>query len=83
MGTARANAVIYLTTFVCAVLGFTWILWSNPSFTLNESQSATPIPRVVGSLALLSTVLAPLLIEPLLRRTVPMAEPGALPRPTG
>ena len=67
-GSARETALFYLTTVTLAVIGFTWILWSDPGLTLDEKQSSTPIPRVVGSIVLLSTVFAPLLIDPLLRR---------------
>jgi hypothetical protein len=66
-GSARETAVLYLTTVAFALAGFTWILWSDPSLVLDEQQSSTPIPRVVGSIVLLSAVLAPILIEPLLR----------------
>jgi hypothetical protein len=73
-GGARETAVLYLLTAVLSVIGFTWILWSDPGLQLSTSTAATPIPRVVGSLVLLSTVLAPLLIDPLLRRPAPALE---------
>jgi hypothetical protein len=66
-GSPRETARFYLTTVAVAVIGFTWILWSDPGLALDEKQSSTPIPRVVGSIVLLSTTLAPVLIEPLLR----------------
>jgi hypothetical protein len=43
-------------------------VWDDLTYILDEQQSSTPIPRAVGSIVLLSTVLAPLLIQPLLRR---------------
>jgi len=67
-GAARETAVLYLVTAVLCVVGFTWILWSDPGLVLSTANSATPIPRAVGSLVLLSTLLSPILIEPLLRR---------------
>ncbi len=67
-GITRETAVIYLVTCTLCVAGFTWILWNDLTYTLDEHQSSTPIPRAVGSIVLFSTVLAPLLIEPLLRR---------------
>jgi hypothetical protein len=67
-GRARETALIYLVTGVGAILGFTYILWSDFTYVLNTSQSATPIPRAVGSIVLFSTVMAPLLIAPLLGR---------------
>ena len=72
-GPARETAILYLVTCVLGVAGFTWVLWDDLTYTLNEQQSSTPIPRAVGSLVLLSTVLAPLLVAPLLdrRRTAP------------
>ena len=66
-GAAREVAVAYLVTCVIAVGAFTWILWTEASLPLTEAQSATPIPRVVGSIVLLSSVVAPLLVDPLLR----------------
>jgi hypothetical protein len=66
---ARETAVMYFVAMVAAVAGFTEILWSNPALVLDEQQSSTPIPRAVGSIVLLSTVLAPVLIAPLLRPT--------------
>jgi hypothetical protein len=64
-GFGRKLAVIYLSTGLLLVAGFTWILWIFGG-TLDEQFQSTPIPRAAGSLALLSTVLAPLLIAPLL-----------------
>ncbi len=75
-GEARETAVLYLATCALGVAGFTYILWNDLTYTLDERQSSTPIPRAVGSLVLLSTVLAPLVIEPLLRRR---GRPGGAP----
>jgi hypothetical protein len=69
-GPSRETAIIYLTTFALGIVGFMWILWSDPGLPLNTDNSTTPIPRVVGALVLLSAVLAPLLIGPLLDRRV-------------
>jgi len=74
-GSARETAVLYLVTCAAAVCGFTWILWTEASLPLNDQQSSTPIPRVVGSIVLLSAVLAPLLIQPLLERAQPRRQP--------
>ena len=68
-GPARQTAIVYLTTAVAGVIGFTYILWSDLTYTLDTHQSSTPIPRAVGSIVLLSTLLAPLLIAPLLEET--------------
>ncbi len=65
-GGARESALLYLGTFTVGVLGFTYILWDDFTYVLDEQQSSTPFPRVVGSLVLFSTVLAPVLIAPLL-----------------
>ena len=65
---AREAATLYLVTAASAIAGFTYILWSDPGLVLDEQQSSTPMPRAVGSIVLLSTVLAPVLIAPLLRR---------------
>jgi hypothetical protein len=67
-GPARQTAIVYLTTTLGIVAGLTYILWSDPSLTLDTHQSSTPIPRAVGSIVLFSTVLAPLLIAPLLKK---------------
>ena len=72
-GTARQTAIVYLTTSFTAIAGFTYILWSNLSDTLDTHQSSTPIPRVVGSVVLLSTIVTPLLIAPLLQKPEPKA----------
>jgi hypothetical protein len=66
---AREAAVLYLVTAVAAVAGFSYILWDDFTYVLDEQQSSTPMPRAVGSIVLLSTVLAPVLIAPLLRRS--------------
>ena len=66
-GGERQTAVLYLDTAVLCVVGFTWILWSDPGLVLSTANSATPIPRAVGSLVLLSALLSPILIDPLLR----------------
>jgi hypothetical protein len=65
---ARETAIAYLTTAAAVIAGFTYIIWDDLTYILDEHQSSTPIPRAVGSIVLLSTVLAPLLIQPLLRR---------------
>lgn len=70
-GNARDTAVLYLTTFVLALAGFTYIGWSDPGQLVG---SINPLPRLAGSLVLLSAVLAPLLVEPLLRRSTPPAD---------
>jgi hypothetical protein len=61
---ARDDAVLFLTTCLAAIAGFTWIGWSDPEAIVSGAQD--PIPRVVGSLALCAVVLAPLMIAPLL-----------------
>jgi hypothetical protein len=66
-GPARESAVAYLVTTLAVIAGLTYILWDDLTYVLDERQSSTPIPRAVGSVVLLSTVLAPLMIEPLLR----------------
>jgi hypothetical protein len=65
---AREAATLYLATAASAVAGLTYILWDDFTYVLDEQQSSTPMPRAVGSIVLLSTVLAPVLIAPLLRR---------------
>ena len=67
-GVARETAIAYITTAAAVIAGLTYILWDDLTYILDEHQSSTPIPRAVGSIVLLSTVLAPLLIQPLLRR---------------
>ncbi len=67
-GPARQTAIVYLTTTLGIIAGLTYILWSDSTLTLDTHQSSTPIPRAVGSIVLFSTVLAPLLIAPLLKK---------------
>jgi hypothetical protein len=59
---ARKVAFLYLTTSVLAFVGFTWILWSDPTIALTTKPALSPIPRAVGALALLSVVVAPVLV---------------------
>jgi len=71
-GRVREIAALYLATMTLGVNGLMWIVWSEPTVSLDTHNSTSPIPRAVGSLVLLSAGLAPLLIEPLLshrRRT--------------
>ncbi|MEI8105176.1 MAG: hypothetical protein WCH31_04945 [Actinomycetes bacterium] len=80
---ARAVAILLLGTTVFATLGFTWILWQYTGVPLDTKQSSTPIPRAVGAIVLLGAVLAPLLIDALLRpgrwRAAPPAETTTSP----
>jgi hypothetical protein len=55
----------FLMTVVLLLVGFVWILWAYVSLPLDTS-SATPIPREVASVVLLSLVFAPLLLSRLL-----------------
>lgn len=79
-GRVRETAVLYLATMVLGVNGLMWIVWSEPTVSLDTHNSTTPIPRAVGSLVLLSAVLAPLLLDPLLSRRRPAAKTPRRPR---
>jgi hypothetical protein len=70
-GPARETAVAFLATFVLALAGFTWFALTND--VVSEAESASLLPRLVGSMVLFSTVLAPVLLAPLLRRPEPAA----------
>jgi hypothetical protein len=59
--TGRRPAIFFLATAVAVILGFTWILWSDPLVPLTTVPAQTPIPRAAGSLAFLSVALAPML----------------------
>jgi hypothetical protein len=65
-GRPRETATTFLLTGAATVAGFTYILWDDLTYVLDERQSSTPMPRAVGSIALLSIVVLPLLIHPLL-----------------
>ena len=65
-------ASFFLLTMGLGIVGFTWILWSIPSLQLNTSQGATPMPRAVGALVLLSCAFAPLLLQRLFEEPVPV-----------
>ncbi|HEY4346836.1 MAG TPA: hypothetical protein VGM80_04545 [Gaiellaceae bacterium] len=88
-GKARTSSILFIGTAVTAFVGFTYVLWSLEPPILDERQSSTPIPRASGSIVLLATVMAPLLIAPLLRLRRPPpsasgaseAERGAGPEP--
>jgi hypothetical protein len=58
--------VLYLVTTVLTILGFAWVIWSDPSLPISTRQSQTPIPRAVASIVLMSTIFAPLLLQRLL-----------------
>jgi hypothetical protein len=62
----REVSILYLVTTALAIVGFAWVIWSDPSLPISTKPSLTPIPRAVGAIALLSIVLAPLLVQPLL-----------------
>jgi hypothetical protein len=83
-GPARQTAVLYVTTMVLGVNGLMWIVWSELSVSLDTNNATTPIPRAVGSLVLLSALLAPLLIEPLLAPPARVPASGTpVPDPLG
>jgi hypothetical protein len=62
----RELPTFYLVTAALAIVGFAWVIWSDPALPISTKPSLTPIPRAVGAIALLSIALAPLLIQPLL-----------------
>ncbi len=66
-GQSREAAVTYLVATVALIAGFTYVLWDDLTYVLDTHQSATPIPRAVGSIVFLATVFAPILIDSLLR----------------
>ena len=63
----REAAVVYLVASTLTFAALTWVLWSDPNLELSTRQSATPIPRAVGAIVLLSLALAPVLLDQLLR----------------
>lgn len=63
----RELPVLYLVVCALAIVGFAWVIWSDPSLPISTKPSLTPIPRAVGAIALLSIVIAPLLLDLLLR----------------
>jgi branched-subunit amino acid transport protein len=65
-GQSRETAVTYLVATVALFAGFTYILWDDVTYVLDEHQSSTPVPRAVGSIVILATVFAPILIDCLL-----------------
>jgi hypothetical protein len=75
VGRRRELPILYLVTAALAIVGFAWIIWSDPSLPISTKQSMTPIPRAVGAIVLLSAVLAPLLVDGLGRPPEPEPEP--------
>lgn len=63
----REPAVVFLVAAALSFAGWVWLLWADPEYEFSTRQSATPIPRAVGSIVLLSLAFAPLLLERLLR----------------
>jgi hypothetical protein len=59
----RELSILYLVTSALAIVGFAWVIWSDPTLPISTVPSQTPIPRAVGAIALLSIVVAPLLIQ--------------------
>ena len=76
-GQPRETAVMFLVALVGLIAGFTYVLWDDLTYVLDTHQASTPMPRAVGSIVILATVLAPLLIEPLVRRPSPQRQLGA------
>lgn len=60
----RRMAVLFLATVGLGVVGWAWVNWSDPSLVLTSDDALNPTDRAVGSLALLSLALAPLLLTP-------------------
>jgi hypothetical protein len=81
-GQPRETALTFLVAVVGLVGGFTYVLWDDLTYVLDEHQSATPMPRAVGSIVILATAFAPILIDSLLRTSPVAAETrGAEERP--
>src|SRR5439155_21622031 len=57
----KRPAIFFLATGAAVVLGFTWVLWSDPLVPLTTVPSQTPTPRAPGLLAFLSVALPPVL----------------------
>lgn len=78
----RELAVFFLVTGVLATVGWAWVNWSDPSLVLSTADSQNPTDRAVGSLALFSLVMAPLLLGAIFRLgTEGWSPPGRLLRP--
>jgi hypothetical protein len=73
--------VLYLVTGVLAVVGFAWVVWSDPTIPISTRPALTPVPRAVGAITLLSLVLAPLLIADALRPRGARVARDAVPVP--
>jgi hypothetical protein len=73
----RELPVLYLVASALAIVGFAWVIWSDPSLPISTKPALTPIPRAVGAIALLSIALAPLLFDPLLRDGEQASRPNA------
>jgi hypothetical protein len=59
--TNRRVAVFYLVTMCAGVVGWAWVNWAE-RMVLTPSDSLNPTDRAVGSLALLSVMMTPLLL---------------------
>jgi len=57
---------LYLGTTVLALLGFTWSIWGFTFMQIDPGAGSSPMPRLVGSLVLLSLAFAPLMLWRLL-----------------
>jgi hypothetical protein len=61
-GTRLLSGYFGLVLLFC-LAGFTWITWGIPSLPITKDAAVNPIGRVVGSIALLSSVFIPLLLQ--------------------
>jgi hypothetical protein len=73
--------LLYVVTGALAVVGFAWVVWSDPTIPISTKPALTPVPRAVGAITLLSLVLAPLLIADALRPRGARAARDAVPVP--
>jgi hypothetical protein len=58
----RRPAVFFIVLFALGVVAWAWVNWSDPTLPITTNRSVNPTYRSVGSLVLLSVVVAPILI---------------------
>ena len=63
---ARQLALYYGGTVLLLFIGLVWVLWSLPGFPIDTTDQ-TPIPRAAGSIVFVTVLLAPLLLQQVLR----------------
>ncbi len=81
--TANRQVAVYFLVGAClSIVGWAWVNWSDPTLPLSTRDAVNPTDRAVGSVALLSLVMTPLMLARILgSRTRPQDSEAEDPGP--